>query len=272
MKVAEDRGADDRRPLRRPGQRGEGEHPGHAHLADPGQDAPGRRAAGRRDRDRGRHAADLQGAEDRLCHVHGGAASTSRQNTFRIINFDNPAPFFFRRGALSDCPSGPSGSSSGGSSSRRERSSAAISWDHQRRRAARGPGNRAQLRLGLGRDRPLPPAAASAPRPRRASGRAEGHRRDRPPLPRRPGDDATFLGITARRREAAIIFTGPPLDKSRDERVRPARALVQGPGHHLRGHDRRNRGPSPGRAGRDRPQDAPRRTFRRWAGSARSTW
>jgi hypothetical protein len=32
-----------------------------------------------------------------------------------------------------------------------------------------------------------------------------------------PGDDATFLGITARRREAAIIFTGPPLDHRRDE-------------------------------------------------------
>ena len=29
-----------------------------------------------------------------------------------------------------------------------------------------------------------------------------------------PGDDATFLGMTSRRREAAILFTGPPLDKS----------------------------------------------------------
>jgi hypothetical protein len=33
----------------------------------------------------------------------------------------------------------------------------------------------------------------------------------------RPGDDATFLGIYARRRNSTIIFTGPPLDPTQDE-------------------------------------------------------
>ena len=33
----------------------------------------------------------------------------------------------------------------------------------------------------------------------------------------RPGDDATFLGLSVRRKVSAMIFTGPPLDRTHDE-------------------------------------------------------
>lgn len=33
----------------------------------------------------------------------------------------------------------------------------------------------------------------------------------------RPGDDATFLGLSVRRKVSAMIFTGPPLDRALDE-------------------------------------------------------
>ncbi|MFO0891896.1 MAG: SpoIIE family protein phosphatase [Isosphaeraceae bacterium] len=140
------------------------------------------------------------------------------RNHFRIINFDNPPPFYFRRGTLVRMP---------------------IEKEvilERRIQFSEGELDRGDflgimsdgvLHAGMGVERGFGWGWEEIARFLQQQLMLHGHG-VRPVVQKMisetsrryraaPGDDATFLGITARRREAAIIFTGPPLDSSRDE-------------------------------------------------------
>jgi hypothetical protein len=141
-----------------------------------------------------------------------------REGTFRLINFDNPAPFYFRRGALERLPI------------RTERvleRQLQFSEGSFERGDFLGLISDGVLHAGLGIEHSFGWGWEEIARFLQQQLLLHGNG-VRPVVHEvvtqtgrlyrgAPGDDATFLGITARRREAAIIFTGPPLDKSRDD-------------------------------------------------------
>lgn len=160
-----------------------------------------------------------------ICKLRGIAYATftvvridHRHNYFRVINFDNPPPFYFRRGSLV------------------RMTTVAETILERRIQFSEGELERGDflgimsdgvLHAGLGGERQYGWGWEEIARYLQQQLMLHGHgvrpvvqkviaeaaRLDR----QSPGDDATFLGITARRREAAIIFTGPPLDSRRDD-------------------------------------------------------
>jgi len=141
-----------------------------------------------------------------------------RKSAFRIINFDNPASFFFRRGALLRLPI---------------RTELVL---ERRLQFSEGELERGDflgiisdgvLHAGLGIEHSFGWGREEIARFLQQQLMLHAHGA-RPVVQKlmaetgrlyrgAPSDDATFLGITARRRDAAIIFTGPPLDMSRDD-------------------------------------------------------
>jgi hypothetical protein len=137
---------------------------------------------------------------------------------FRLINFDNPPPFFFRRNALVRLPM-------------RAEEIAGRRIQFAEGTLEQGDflgivsdgvlhaGLGVALNFGWGWENVarflegslLLQGRSARPVVQRALGETRRLYRDE------PGDDATFVGIVARRRNAAIVFTGPPLDRAQDE-------------------------------------------------------
>ncbi len=139
-------------------------------------------------------------------------------NGFRVINFDNPPPFFFRKGKLVKLP---------------------LRFEEiLGRRIQFSEGTLEQgdflgivsdgvLHAGLGREmnfgwgwdnvaRYLEKQLLLDPGNARRTVQATIAETNRL-YHEAPGDDATFLGISVRKRRSTIIFTGPPLDAEKDE-------------------------------------------------------
>jgi hypothetical protein len=141
-----------------------------------------------------------------------------RDNAFRIINFDNPPPFYFRNGRLT-----PLAIHDERILDRRIQFSEGVLelGDFL------GIVSDGVLHAGLGTEMSFGWGWDSIARyieqrillqgrdVRRVVGQvmAETNRL----YHNEPGDDATFLGLGARRRNSTLIFTGPPLNKEQDE-------------------------------------------------------
>jgi hypothetical protein len=139
-------------------------------------------------------------------------------SAFRIINFDNPAPFFFHRGTLVRLPI---------QTERILERRIQFSEGRLERGDFLGILSDGVLHAGLGvehsfgwgweeiarflQQQLLLHGQVARQLVRKVI--AETSRLYRGA----PGDDATFLGFSSRRRDAAIVFTGPPLETSRDD-------------------------------------------------------
>lgn len=139
-------------------------------------------------------------------------------NGFRIINFDNPAPFYFRKGRLVCLPS---------------RNEVLLGRRIQFSEGVLEQGDfvgivsDGLLHAGLGRELNFGWGWENVARFLEAQmllGRSGARRVAQATIGETnrlyhgdPGDDATFLGLFVRRRNSTLIFTGPPLDRARDE-------------------------------------------------------
>lgn len=142
----------------------------------------------------------------------------ARRNHFRIINFDNPPPYCYRRGTLVRLPVEVETILD-----RRIQ----FSEGELERGDFLGIMSDGVLHAGLGVERSFGWGWEDIARFLQQQLILHGHG-VRPVVQKviaetsrryhgAPGDDATFLGITTRRREASIVFTGPPLDTTKDD-------------------------------------------------------